>query len=305
MNMIHEAEQKLAICLIHINKNAHGITEMLDREKAQIQHVCDANNWKPIFYESISKHHNLKWIAVDFIDSSEEQLQDPNVVALVVQSFSSLPIGVQYVAYLMGNLDALGVELVIASSSDLNLMSNDGRVKLEDISLGRELYAEVIAERTKWSIQYRKQRGITVGMPPFGAKRNTEGYLIASTEGIWLLSDGTWQSGENTDSPPDKEAVWHGYFECTKRIFELYTSKHSVGYAGIAKLLQDEGWMFRTRRGEPRPIEPQDVRRVIDCKAQYGGAVDSLSEYYPERALLPMDLIKSVEHARNSRNHKR
>ena len=108
----------------------------------------------------------------------------------------------------------------------------------------------------------RKAKGITVGLPPFGTKRNKEtGYLEASDEGAWLLPDGTWIAGKVGDQPPHEAALWRGYYQCAERILTLYAEQ--TGRGRILEKLQNEGWAFRDRQGQPSPLETDDVRRVI------------------------------------------
>jgi hypothetical protein len=70
-------------------------------------------------------------------------------------------------------------------------------------------------------IAYRKRQGKTVGLPPFGTKRDINGYLIPSDEGTWYMPDGTYMKG-TPDQSPDSGARWRSYYEAAKRKLEVY-----------------------------------------------------------------------------------
>lgn len=94
-------------------------------------------------------------------------------------------------------------------------------------------------------------------------------------------------------------------------------------YAGQKKrgriwhMLQDEGWAFRDRQGQPTPVEKDDIRRVVANWAEYGGYVSAKrarerhpSEYppdeiiaklNPERAVFDIDLLAQVARSRQER----
>jgi hypothetical protein len=159
-----------------------------------------------------------------------------------------------------------------------------------------EYYAIDVSLRRKANIAYKKAQNKTVGMPPFGTKRNKEGYLIPSDEGAWLMPDGTWQAGKEGEPAPVKGAIWRGYYECAHRILELYVS--GKGMALISKVMTEEGWAFRTRYGEPSPLEKPDVVRVTRNWIEYGGTViGQRAKDRPAYAINPDEIPLNPERA--------
>jgi hypothetical protein len=106
-------------------------------------------------------------------------------------------------------------------------------------------------------------------MPPFGTIREN-GYLVPFPYGAWLLPDGSFQRGEVGQEPPVEEALWRGYYDCARRVLEVYT-ENLKGRETVAYTMVDEGWAFRDRKGNPRPFNKDDVRRITSNWPQYAG----------------------------------
>jgi hypothetical protein len=68
-------------------------------------------------------------------------------------------------------------------------------------------------------------------MPPFGTWCNEDGYLKPTSEGAWLLTDGTFLAGE-ADQLPGEGAIWKGYYQAAEYILKLYTT----GEYGLEKI---------------------------------------------------------------------
>lgn len=101
-----------------------------------------------------------------------------------------------------------------------------------------------------------------MGMPPFGTLRNEQGYLDPSPYGAWLLPDGRYVAGEVEQDPPEPGALWRGYHDYARCILDLY-AEDGLGIERIAYQVTDEGWVFRDRKGRPRAITRDDIRRVV------------------------------------------
>jgi len=86
-------------------------------------------------------------------------------------------------------------------------------------------------------------------MPPFGTYRGEDEYLKPSLEGAWLLKDGTFLAG-TLEKPPQDEAVWRSYYDAAQYILNLYTTGN-LGLEKIAYRLNEEGWAYRDRTGQP------------------------------------------------------
>jgi hypothetical protein len=179
-----------------------------------------------------------------------------------------------------------------------------------------EWYAADISERWKADINHRKSRGITVGRPPFGTRRDKQTkYLIATEDGAWLLPDGSWIAGKAEEPAPPEGAIWRGYFQCAERILRLYAQQEGRGK--IWQKLQEEGWAFRDKNGQPAPLEVDDIRRVVSNWPEYGGYVsekrarerhpadyppdDIIALLNPDRAVFDIDLLAQVAKSRQER----
>jgi hypothetical protein len=175
-----------------------------------------------------------------------------------------------------------------------------------------------IAQRARDSVQYRKNRGVTIGRPPFGTIRDEDGHLQPSPDGAWLLADGRFVAGE-ADNVPEEGALWHSYFDCALRTLTLYVEE-DVGYEKVAYRLNEEGWPFCDRRNIPRPPNREDVRRVLGAWPEYGGVVmdekakdrrayedtRDLDEFpfRKDRAVFDIELLRNVAKKKRGRSRK-
>jgi hypothetical protein len=74
-----------------------------------------------------------------------------------------------------------------------------------------DLYALDASRRAKDSVKYRKGKGVSMGIPPFGTMRNETGFLEPSAAGAWLMPDAAFKRGNDQHKPPRPDAVWRGY----------------------------------------------------------------------------------------------
>jgi hypothetical protein len=200
----------------------------------------------------------------------EKRLQDPDIVALISNDSGRMHRKTWRGGYLLDQLDEYGLRLIMALQ-DREYDTNDpmDRLLLTFMALQDEAYANDIAAKAKDSIAYRKSLGKTVGMPPFGTIREN-GYLVPSPYGAWLLPDGTFQHGEVSQEPPVEGALWRGDYDCARRVLEIY-AENLKGRETVAYTMVDEGWAFRDRKGNPRPFNKDDVRRITSNWQQYAG----------------------------------
>ena len=289
-----------------------------ERQRKNIQAVCDAHDWIPEWYEDTDGHRSgmheknrPEWLKL------KARLGDPDVAALVANDLARLHRKGWRVGDLLDFVDQHGIKLVIADPErQMDFSTPQGRMFAQLSAIFDEWYAVDVSQRRKADIAHRKSKGITVGLPPFGTTRDkTTGYLMPSDEGAWLLPDGTWAAGLAGEAPPVEGAVWRGYYDCAKRMLTLYVNQKKHGR--IWQKLQDEGWAFRDRQGQPSPIEKEDIRRAVSNWAEYGGYVSGKkardrhpSEYppdeiiaklNPERAVFDLDLLARVAKTRQER----
>lgn len=246
-----------------------------DRQRAHIQRVCDDHGWIPEWYEDTDGHRSGMheknrpgWLAL------KARLDDSDVVALVANDLARLHRKGWRVGDLLDYVDQRGITLVLADPRrHIDFSSPHGRIMAQLSAIFDEWYATDISERWKASIAHRKSKGVTVGLPPFGTKRDKKtGYLSRSTEGAWYMPDGTWLPGIEGQQPPTEGALWRGYYDCAEQILRLYAEQWA-GRDKITRQLQKDGWAFRDRDGNPRPLETDDVRRVTNNWPEYGGIV--------------------------------
>lgn len=317
-------ERNTALCYIrkswmYKDKDDDENTEQIspERQRAHIQAVCDLNSWKAEWYEDTEGHksgmhekNRPGWLAL------KARLSDPDVVALVANDLARLHRKGWRIGDLLDFVDEHNIKLVLADPRrQIDFSTPYGRMFAQLSAIFDEWYALDVSERWKADIAHRKAQGKTVGLPPFGTKRNKEGYLIPSDEGAWLLPDGVWVPGKVGEEPPVEGALWRGYYDCAKRILTLYAEQ--IGRGKILEKLQDEGWAFRDRAGYPSPLEREDIRRVVSNFAEYGGYVSEKrarerhpSDYLPdtiipklnpERAVFEIALLVRVAHSRQHR----
>lgn len=290
-----------------------------DRQRANIQAEVERRGWVAEWYEDVGGHKSGRyedsrpgWLAL------KARLGDADVVALVANDMSRLHRKGWRIGELVDILEANEVDFVTTSGRKLDTSTPAGKMQIQFYALFDEMYAEDIAQRQRDSVRYRKKRGVTVGLPPFGTIRNSEGYLIPSIEGGWLLSSGKFERGENQQTPPTSEAVWRSYYECASKILELYAQGNN-GLERIAYQLNEQGWAFRNRHGKPRRITRDDVRRVVANWQEYGGVVLATRskdrpayvgfdyediQFHPERAVFPLELLVLVGQTRQKRSIK-
>ena len=99
----------------------------------------------------------------------------------------------------------------------MDFSTPQGRIVAQLSAIFDEWYAVDISQRAKDSIAYRKRRGITVGLPPFGTLRGEDGFLQPGPDRAWFLPDETYAAGKPGKSPqPD------GYGEVTTNALNTF-----------------------------------------------------------------------------------
>ena len=287
-----------------------------ERQRANIEAFVQNKGWVAEWYEDVGGHKSARkeqnrpeWLRL------KARLDDPDVVALVANDLSRLHRKGWRVGDLVDYLEKLDVALVLAAPGrEVDTSTPLGRLFIQFTAIIDEYYAEDISQRAKDSVQYRKALGQTIGMPPFGTIRDKDGYLKPSTEGAWLLADGTFVAG-TPEKPPQEGALWRSYYEAAHFILTLYSSGN-LGLEKIAYKFNEEGWAYRDRTGTPRLIYRDDVRRVVANWPEYGGIVmdkkakdrpayenynvDELP-FLPDRAVFPLELLRAVAQVRQER----
>lgn len=313
-----QTEPNIALCYIRQSRTQdEEDTNSPERQRANIQMVCDKFGWTPEWYSDTEGHksgrhvkNRPEWLALN------ARIGDPDVVALIANDLARLHRKGWRVGDLIEHLEQNDVRLVLAAPGrEVDTSTPQGRMFVQFTAMLDEYYAEDISQRAKDSVAYRKKQGKTIGQPPYGTMRDTAGFLTASNAGIWLLPDGKFVEGTSENEPPHEGATWRGYYEGAGRILEIYAEGES-GYENVAYQVNEEGFLFRTRKGKPRPINADDVRRVVANWDKYGGIrtekrskersafdiedPDKIT-FNRKRAVYPIGLLREVARVRKSR----
>ena len=311
-------QANVALCYIRQSYTRDGDDKNSpERQQANIERVCQENNWKPEWYVDAEGHKSGRkvlnrpgWLAL------EKRLGDPDVVALVANDLARVHRKGWRVGDLIEKLERYQIALVLAAPNrEVDTSTPMGRIFIQFAAIFDEYYAEDISQRAKDSVQYRKAKGISVGKPPFGTIRGDDGYLRPTPHGAWLLPGGKFASGQ-ADEPPEEGAQWRSYYECAGYILALY-AENKGGLEAIAYRLNNEGWPFSDRQGNPRMVTRDDIRRVVGNWPEYGGMVmDEKSKDRPayldlnvdevplreDRAVFPLNLVRQVAQVRQERS---
>ena len=315
-------ERKVALCYVRQSYTRDDDDRNSpERQRSNIEGFIERKGWVAEWYEDVGGHKSARkeanrpeWLAL------KARLADPDVVALVANDLSRLHRKGWRVGDLVDYLEKRGLALVLAAPGrEVDTSTAMGRLFIQFTAIIDEYYAEDISQRAKDSVSYRKAKGISIGMPPFGTLRGEDGYLHRSSEGAWLLADGTFVAG-TADETPEDGALWRGFFEAAERILELYATGN-LGLEKIAYRANEEGWAYRDRTGTPREVTRDDVRRVVANWPEYGGIVmdkkakdrraydgfDNVDEvpFKEKRAVFPLKLLRSVARARQERTIRR
>jgi DNA invertase Pin-like site-specific DNA recombinase len=268
-------QRKVALCYIRLSmtKDASDLTSP-QRQRANIQAACDKHGWIPEWYEDAKGHKSATkednrpaWLAL------KARIKDPDVAAIVVNEQSRAMRNAWRAIKLFEELPGYGIVLHLAAlDRTIDITTPDGRMTAYFQAFMDDLYALDVARRMKDSVKYRKAKGVSIGIPPFGTIRNDEGYLVPSPFGAWLMPDGAFKPGKDQHQPPHPDALWRGYYECAECILQLYKD-NKRGYWAIATQLNHEGWAFRDRWDKPRAVTGDDVRRVTSNWREYAGLI--------------------------------
>jgi DNA invertase Pin-like site-specific DNA recombinase len=287
--------RKTALCYVRLSYTKdESDRQSPERQRANIQRICDREGWIPEWYEDADGHKSGRYVKnrPGWLEL-EKRLKDPDVVGLVSNDSGRMHRRSWRVGYLLDQMDEYGLRLILAlQDREYDASDPMDRMLLTFMAMQDEAYANDIAAKAKDSVRYRKSLGKTIGMPPFGTIRNEAGYLIPSPYGAWLLPDGSWAPGEVGQEPPEEGALWRGYYDAAGRVLALYI-KNLKGRDKVAYQMIDEGWAFRTRTGNPRPFNKDDVRRITSSWPQYAGLSPegSAKDFNPNLADDPVGIL--------------
>ncbi len=309
--------EPIALCYVRLSWTREGDdSQSPDRQRANILRKCQAEGWTPMWFEDVDGHKSGRevknrpgWQALT------AHLYHPQVVAVVANDLSRLHRKGWRIGKLIDTLESLGIALVTAApGKEIDTATSMGKFIINLTATFDEQYADDIADKVVDGIRHRKSKGKSAGRPPFGTKRNAQGYLIPNEDGAWWLREGRFVRGD-PDTPPEAGAVWHSYYESTRQVLTRF-AQGDIGLERLAYEMNAEGYPFRDNRGQPRRMNRDDIRRILGNWPEYGGLVletpakyrsahDSLEHagytIELERAVFPVDLLYQVSVVRARR----
>ena len=315
-------ERKVALCYIRLSHNPNGEESASPEvQRDNCARKCAEHDWIPEWYSDDKGSHSGRFVTNrPQWQELDKRLSDPDVAALVVNDLARAHRKEWRVGEMLERLESLGVRLVQAAPGrDIDSSTWHGKLLLTYIAQHDQYYADDLSHRQADSIRRRKAKGITVGIYPFGTIRDPEtGFLISSPYGVWLAPDGTYAIGLNSETAPTEGAVWRGYFNAAREVLTLYATG-LYGKGKIADTMNNKGWFFRSRRGQPHPFTINDIRRIVRNWVEYGGVVigqrakdRQLNEVNaetitlnPERAVFDVDLLYQVARVLNTRTQEK
>lgn len=283
-----------------------------ERQKANIQKMADREGLTIEYYEDVgglrsgrSTKQRPGW------QQLERRLSDPDVAGLIVNDLSRAHRRSVSLLQLLELLEKHHKRLYLADPE----RSFYGELELDSfllklIAILDEWYAEDNAIRQRSRARARAEHGITGGMPPFGTYRQpASGQLARSQRGAWWIAEWGQYSEGIPSEIPHSTAIWRTYAQTAERILRLF-GEERYGYQRIALTLNAEGYPFQNRRGHPRPVTGDDVRRVVNNWSTYGGLVGggrsrrkedptwkqsiTAIRLVMERAVFPANLLQKV-----------
>ncbi len=139
-------------------------------------------------------------------------------------------------------------------SDNIITSSNDGELRLTIMSSMAQDEVRKISERTK-----------------FGFKRAIEKGTVLGTNNIW-----GYKKNKGKLIIDEKES------NLIKRIFEIYANDNKIGLKGLAKKLQEEGYLNHNQN----PIHQNTLKKIIQnpkYKGYYTGGLSTVIDYRTKR----------------------
>lgn len=312
--------KQVALCYVRLSQAREGDDAVSpERQRANILAKCRELGYEPEWYQDVDGHKSGRdvknrpgWQALS------KRLGDPDVVALIGNDLARFHRKGWRVGDLVEFVEEHNIALILAAPGrQIDTSSPMGKVFVYLTAIFDEFYADDISHRVKDSIAHRKHLGKSVGKPPFGTTRDKAGYLMPNNEeGAWWLLDGRYvPSGGDPSISPAPDAIWRTYYESASRALTLF-AEGNIGMEKLSYQLNEEGYPFRDRQGEPRKWCQDDTRRVIANWPEYGGLVfDQSAKDRPvqtraevdrthldaDRAVFPLELVRQVGYVRAER----
>ncbi len=249
----------VALCYMRrsfIDKDDSGTLDSVKRQQSNCTAEAIRRGWIPEEYADAEGHRSGRyehtrpsWLEL------KAQLEREDVCAVIVESLSRASRSVKDLFNFLAELDARGIAL-ISLKEQIDTATAMGRAFVGFIAVMNQFESDIASERMTHSIEYKKtQKGRHWGRTPFGCERAGDDHiLIPSTQGATV------------------DGVWRGYHEALTRCYEWYAAD-GIGFQLLAERLNENGYRFRDRNGQPRLFNHSDVRRMLDAHRIYAGFV--------------------------------
>ncbi len=257
----------------------------VERQHSRLQAEAARRGWCFEWYEDAEGHKSGRheqgrpgWLTL------RSQLDRADVVGIGVESLSRATRSVRDLYNLLHELEGRD-KFLISLKEQIDTSSAMGRAFVGFVAIMNQLESDLASERMAANIEYKRtEKGRHWGRTPFGCEREGPDHiLIPSKDGATV--DGTWR----------------GYHEALQKCYEWF-AQGGAGFSELAGRLNDSGYRYRDRHGNPRRFNEQDVRRMIHSHPIYaGGVVLGAAKDHPtavlrgsHQAIVPLDLCQQV-----------
>lgn len=255
----------VALCYYRLSINKDGEQPLsIEKQRAGVRRLVMENGWTYEEYADDQGRQSRQTLNRPALQKLLARVEDPDVAAVVVYDldrFTSTMAGYS----LIKEIHELGVKIVSVRGA-VNMENAEGRflAKLKVALSGLEV--EKTSERQRETAKHLRESGRVLGFPPFGTHRHGKEKILRANP------DATQPNGLDIDA--------------VRLAYELYTSgEHSQD--SVARALNADGWLFRSRRGELRPFKSSDVQRLCRKWPVYAGYVQTGKATDPETTYIP------------------
>jgi len=226
-----------------------------ERQRANCIAEAKRQGWEWEVYEDAEGHRSGRterrpgWLAL------KAQLDRPDVVAVIVESLARASRSIKDLFTLIDELERRGITL-ISLKERVDTSTAMGRAFVGFIAVLNQFESDIASERMAANIRYKREnKGRHWGLTPFGCEREgPDRVLVPSKEGVTI------------------NGVWRGYHEALRKCYEWY-AEGTESLATLRDRLNEAGYRFRNRWGEPRLFTEDDVRRLLAANRLYAGYV--------------------------------
>ena len=171
-------EKNVALIYIRLSQTRDESDEnSVERQIANCVKVCEENGWEcELFIDAEGHKSGTTTKGRHGWQDLVNRLDDPAVVAVVANDSSRIHRKAWQMGKFIEELNERGIQLVFASSAiSPDLSTPMGQVQIQFRALFDQIYADDIRTKAIDSVNYRKSKGVSIGLPPFGTVRDEKG----------------------------------------------------------------------------------------------------------------------------------